>query len=84
MRVCVCMDGNGHFNVAKLTDRKEVIKVLKEIQDGDYWENVYEEILSELELELDSDLFEIDEDKWFEFVQSFEQRGLMEIITLNL
>jgi hypothetical protein len=78
------MDGNGHFNVAKLTDRKEVIKVLKEIQDGDYWENVYEEILSELELELDSDLFEIDEDKWFEFVQSFEQRGLMEIITLNL
>jgi hypothetical protein len=78
------MDGNGHFNVAKLDNRNEVIKVLKKIHDGDYWENTYEDSLNDIGLELDTDLFGIDDDKWVEFVEFFEQRGTMEIITLNI
>lgn len=84
MKVCVCMDGNGHFDVAKLENRKEVLDLLKVIQDGVYWENTYEDSLAEVGLELESDLFEIDDDKWVEFVQTFEQRGTMEIIVLNI
>jgi hypothetical protein len=84
MKVCVCMDGNGHFDLAKLENRKEVLDLLKVIHDGDYWENTYEDSLEEVDLELESDLFEIDDDKWVEFVQTFEQRGTMEIIVLNI
>ncbi len=84
MKVCVCMDGDGHFDVAKLENRKEVLDLLKVIHDGDYWENTYEDSLAEVGLELESDLFEIDDDKWVEFVQTFEQRGTMEIIVLNI
>lgn len=84
MRFCVCMDGYGHFNVAKLENRKEVLELLKVIHDGDYWENTYEDSLNEIGLELESDLFEIDDDKWVEFVETFEQRGTMEIIDVNL
>ena len=84
MKVCVCMDGNGHFDLAKLENRKEVLDLLKVIHDGDYWENTYEDSLEEVDLELESDLFQIDDDKWVEFVQTFEQRGTMEIIVLNI
>jgi len=84
MKVCVCMDGDGHFDLAKLENRKEVLDLLKVIHDGDYWENTYEDSLEEVDLELESDLFEIDDDKWVEFVQTFEQRGTMEIIVLNI
>jgi hypothetical protein len=78
------MDGDGHFDLAKLENRKEVLDLLKVIHDGDYWENTYEDSLEEVDLELESDLFEIDDDKWVEFVQTFEQRGTMEIIVLNI
>ena len=84
MKVCVCMDGDGHFDLAKLENRKEVLDLLKVIHDGNYWENTYEDSLEEVDLELESDLFEIDDDKWVEFVQTFEQRGTMEIIVLNI
>lgn len=84
MRFCVCMDGNGHFDVAKLENRKEVLDLLKVIHDGDYWINTYEDSLDEIGLELESDLYEIDEDLWVGFVTSFEQRGTMEIIDINL
>jgi hypothetical protein len=73
-----------HFDLAKLENRKEVLDLLKVIHDGDYWENTYEDSLEEVDLELESDLFEIDDDKWVEFVQTFEQRGTMEIIVLNI
>jgi hypothetical protein len=78
------MDGNGHFDVAKLENRKEVLDLLKVIHDGDYWINTYEDSLDEIGLELESDLYEIDEDLWVGFVTSFEQRGTMEIIDINL
>jgi hypothetical protein len=78
------MDGNGHFNAVDLTNRKEVIKLLKKIHDGDYWLDIYEKALHEVGLELESDLLDINDTNWVEFVETFKQRGTMEIIVLNI
>jgi len=70
---------DGHFMLAKLTDRKGVIKLLKDIQDGDYWANEAEAYMDEIGVATKAELFDLSDDKWESFVHDFVQRGTMEI-----
>ncbi len=76
---CVALDGNGHFVLANLDKRVEVIKLLKTIHDGDYWANEANGYMEELGIKNETDLLTIEEVEWFNFVRAFEQRGTMEI-----
>lgn len=78
------MDSDGHFCVSDITNRKDTIKLLKKISDGDYWIDMAEDYLESVGAETEADLLTINEKSWKEFVSDFEQRGMMEIITLNI
>lgn len=83
MKYCVALDGDGHFQLAKLDDRPAVIKILKNISDGDYWADMAEDYMESVGAETESDLLTIDEPNWKEFVIDFEQRGMMEIKSIK-
>jgi hypothetical protein len=84
LKVCASMDGDGHFHIAELSDRKQVIKNLKRIMDGDVWANQAEEALEEACVGDEADLFKLGEFEWEKFVRSFEQRTQMEIQKLTI
>ena len=77
IRVLVIRDNNGHYNGAPLNDRRRVIKVLKDIEDGEY----YPDILQYKKLE-DKDPWSYDLEEWDDFVNKFTQRGTCEIIKI--
>jgi len=81
MKIGVCVDGDGHFNAAKITDRPSVMKVLKAIMDGDYFEDVTEELDDSLYERID-DYMLFTEEEWLEFVHTFEQRNTFELIEI--
>lgn len=78
-KICVALDADGHFMLANLLDRKEVIKLLKEIHDGDYWANEAKGYMKEIDVTGESGLLIINEQAWLKFVNSFVQRATMEI-----
>ena len=47
MKIIVCLDNDGHFRAEKLSNRAEVINLLKTFDDGDFWENVIEKNYNE-------------------------------------
>jgi len=77
-RFVVCVDGNGHFHVVNASNRERVIRVLKKIEDGDFWTNEAESYYGD-----DNKLFEITNRKWFEFLTSLQTRGRMEVVDIN-
>ncbi len=78
--ICVALDGDGHFQIAKLSDRPKIIKVLKDIHDGDYWTNEADNYMDEAGVNNESELLTLDETKWKSFVRSFQQRGTVEFL----
>ena len=80
MNVIVCLDIDGHFHTANLKDRDEVWNLITDvIRDGDLWEN--RENADEYPDDLD--YLNLDEDEWVEFVESFEERGVLEILPVK-
>lgn len=79
MKYCIGLDSDGHFITEKLDERADVIKFLKKLQDGDYWANEAEAYMEEVGVTKESGLMILPEKVWISFVQSFEQRGVMEI-----
>ena len=77
IRVLVMRDNDGHYNGAPMHDRRKVIKVLKDIEDGEY----YPDILQHKKLE-DKDPWSYGIKEWDRFVNSFTQRGVCEIINI--
>lgn len=82
MKYSVALDNDGHFMLAKLSDRKKVISNLKKLDDGDYWANEAEGYMEEIDVTGESGLLIIAENKWNEFVGGFVQRGTMEIVEI--
>jgi hypothetical protein len=79
-KLVVMLDQNGHFQVASLSDKFEVFKMIKEdLQGGDAWANEKDNVeLNELNYASATDLdFET-------FVCHFCQRGQMEIVKISL
>lgn len=82
-KIGVILDGDGHFQVAKIDDRPAMIKLLKKIEDGDAWDNMAEEYFSEYKCEHEIDLLHCDEDDWIGFISEFIQRGSFEITDMS-
>ena len=83
MRICVGIDDNAHFMGVRIENRSEVLNLLKNISGGDYWANESEEKFEELGLVSEEELHKIGDSMWFQFVESFIQRGTMEIVNLK-
>jgi hypothetical protein len=81
MDICVIMNGDGHFEVSDITNRETTLELLASIQDGDYWDNNANDYLDELGI-AEENLKTISNEKWLEFVNQFEARGIMEIVTI--
>lgn len=88
MKVCIAMDSDGHFMAVKLENRVEVIRLLKNIYDGDYWYDVHQDCLDEFDCETEEELeayiLKANDLKWVDFVKTFEERGTMEIIVVDV
>ena len=82
-KAVVSIDGDGHFNVSDLNDKKQVIENLKNLMDGDTWANEIESAMEYVGIFNEDQIFGLNEEKWVEFVKHFEQRGMMEIKELN-
>ena len=77
IRVLVMIDNDGHYQGAPLNDRRKVVEVLKEISDGDY----YPMVIKDYDLE-DKDPWSFGIKEWDNFVYSFVQRRICEIIKI--
>lgn len=84
IKLGVALDGDGHFMVCKITDRVGMIKLLKQLSDGDVWANEYEDALAETDCVLVEELLTTSEDNWNVFVREFIQRQRFEINTLEI
>lgn len=74
MKVVVCLDGDGHFRVARLQqDRDKALEVLKAVDDGSYFEDTKDDN------EFPEDYKAISPDRWESVMRSFEQRGTFEL-----
>jgi hypothetical protein len=73
----VIMDDDGHFQAALTMDRREVMKVLKRISDGEY----YPDIIKSYNLE-DVDPWTLNLVEWKSFIYNFVQRGTCEIVEI--
>lgn len=73
--VGVGMDGDGHFFIANISDREETIEHLKEIQDGDFYDDIVEDYGECDPRSLFKD--------WLIWVKHFEQRGMFELIKIK-
>lgn len=77
MKIVVCLDNDGHFRAALLSDKLKVFNMIKEHEDGDAWENEKDEVeLNELNFSTSTD------EEFLIFVTHFVQRGSLEIVTL--
>jgi len=80
MKVAVICDGDGHFHVAPINDRKKVVDLIKKIADGDHFANSegeYQDILND-----DRVYKSLYESSWLNTIQQYVQRGMFEIIEL--
>lgn len=82
MKYCVALDSDGHFELIEFDDRPKVIKLLKDIQDDDYWANTADEVMEDLGVTTEAELLTLGVVKWGDFVRYFEQRATMEIKTI--
>jgi hypothetical protein len=81
MKVVVAMDGDGHYNVAKLFDREKAKKVLLKAQDGCYYDDVINDMPREDYENFENHKFTNDIE-WDRLIRFFVQRGTFEIVDL--
>ena len=81
--VMIAMNGDGHFGVADIDNRHECIKLLKGIQDGDYWENEAVYILDDMGI-TETKLVGCSKSEWNDFIKDMTQRGMMEITKFEI
>lgn len=74
MKVVATIDTDGHFHVFNIENRKAIFEFIKEdLYDGDAWANRddYDDNLNYMILSYN---------EWIEFINTFAQRGDLEII----
>lgn len=79
MKIYVGMDGDGHFIGAQLLNRLEVINVMKNVQDGECWDN--RENCDEFPEE--TDWMNLNDESWLRFVNENTGRNFAEIIEIK-
>ena len=82
MKLIVGMDDDGHFFAVPTTDRDRVWEILtEELRGGDTWANRSDFCDEEYSDNLNYKA--MTEEAWLEMIESFEQRGQMEIILVK-
>jgi len=82
MKVVATMDGDGHFQVAALSDREKAMTVLEACDEGgDYIEDIVDG-LEPYEQEIWENWKIISQEAWERVICHFEQRGTFEIIEI--
>lgn len=79
MKILVIMDSYGHFQAAHPADRPAVIKLIENIQDGDYYRNM----INDNGLTIKSDLAEYCCQEWNALIEEFIGRGRLEYVSLS-
>jgi hypothetical protein len=77
MKIGVCMNSNGHFRAAKLTDRTELLKVIEAVNDGEHYDYIVEKNKFDF-----TNVDTISQDDWDNIIRHFEQRGTFEIVNI--
>ena len=77
MRIGVCMDSNGHFRASLITDRKKLLNVIEEVNDGEHYDYIVEKYKFDF-----TNVDSISEDDWNNIIRHFEERGTFEIVEL--
>jgi len=81
MKVVVSMDGDGHFDVAKLSDRAGTIRVLQSAQDGEYYDMVVDDFDKE-DYSVITNYNDYSKTNFERVIREFVQRGTVEIVNI--
>ena len=81
MKVAVTIDEEGHFQAILVTKRLACLSLLKKIACGNLWDDLYEDALESCDL-TEETLHECWDDRFTQFLQQFETRGIFEIIEI--
>lgn len=76
MKILVIMNGDAHFRACKISQREEVIELLQDVEDGDYWANEFNEE--------PADLLKLTEEVWEEWVDGATSSGRAEIVNVQI
>lgn len=79
MKILVNIDANGNFNATHVGDRQLILKVIKEIDGGQY----FSEITKEYNIEFKDNLSEYCCQEWNEILSKFIHKGILEYVTLT-
>ena len=82
MKLVVIMNGDGHFQLSKLENKRETLSLLRNIEYGDFWTNESEDIMDDYGISTDAEILTLTDEVFEEFCHNFEQRGSMEIIEI--
>lgn len=81
-KLCIGIDGNGHFMISDFNDRKATFGLLKKLEDGDTLTNALHDLQSPPFFE--DNIQSIGDAKYLELVYCCAGRGLMEVLEVNL
>lgn len=76
MKVLVCLDDDGHFNVACVGDRAKCVKLL--LIHLDYFQDTLDDY--SYGKDILNDVYYYDDHEWLKFLETFEQQGMCEIV----
>lgn len=80
MNVVVNLDEDGHFQVAKVTEREDAWLILKSISWGQFYEDHCEDY--NIDMIEQEDIHKISGKAWLEYLRNFVTRGQFEIIQI--
>ena len=82
MKIAVILDDDGHFDAALLTDRENIMRILKlSDEGGDRIEDDYANLIP-YEQELWDDYKIISNEAWERIIGNFTQRSTFEILEI--
>lgn len=80
MKVVVNLDEDGHFQVARVTERDDAWLILKSIS----WGQFYEDQCADYSIDMieQEDIHEFSDSAWEDYLRNFETRGQFEILEI--
>lgn len=81
MKIAITMDESGHFSASNLEERQKTIDLLKTVNEGFLWEDNFERNLYNCDLST-YDLFDCQLNRFIQFIEHFETRGMFEIVEI--
>jgi len=67
-----------HFSCIHIKDRPMIWDMLQSIQDGDYWENIYDDSIKDI------DYMSLSDEEWHDLLLDVSQRGTFELVKTEI